>query len=1278
MFFLIQLRATVLCILAIIICQCSAKEILVATDETVNNCTACITLTQCAQLDLHSHTIISLHEGNYTLKMDFNISHLVNITFRGTDVVIDCGRDGFRFVFEYVTELFVEGITFVSCDSPGVRVNSVENAIFREITVTNSNGTAMIIDTSENVEFYNFVVTNNELWILQGENDIIIQITNSSVTFQENTTLSFNRILGNITRPEQMMIMTCPEPTYNETVSAVLLAKWTNMTIYGVLTVVNNTSPTSIIRIDQSSLNICANAAYNHNIVGIYGVLGLFNTQATINGASDYSLNTATQNDIAGSKTVAGIYISCSTLFADGPSEFSHNKAGVTACSARNSANIIMRGVVCHGNGPPDSFVPPPAPFDEQSCGTCVRDDFGFNSIMYLFNTSQFSITGSEFSENNDCFVLVASRSIMQFDGENTFEGNTAVIYSQTSSFVFTGILFVRNNSDRNSAIFSYSAINLHDQSRLVVNGDFLFKDNIRPYSEGGVVFSRARSQLIFGGNGTFEENSARVGGVFYLQDDSFVIVLPNTIVTFVRNMAIMGGGVMYLSRYERFCDYGTFSSYLPCFINFEDSNSSIIFSGNRAGKDTGSVLHSNVQVSINTDVIYTYHRPSIIPFNFTKPLLDSDFYQLYFCENRTPVYDDRTQNRIVRRGEMVKVQVAAIAFTGNAGTSHLVRSSFTKNMDMDIDHFFSRESHWAFDNCSDLTFQVFSPSSFEEIAITANGFCNDDVYCLRINLTFAECQDGFELATNQCVCDERIRPYTENCDVTTGEILKTESNPWIGAYRNTTDPNSSTILGVITYKKCPFDYCLDPEEIEGGEVSLTLSNVDAQCSPNRTGRLCGACAKGTSLGLHSSYYCRDCSNNATITLILAMGALGIIFVAFVSLSQFTVSSGAIHGLLFYANMVGANNIRFGTNDQKVVFFDVFIGWINLDFGFDVCLHNGLTQVLYIAYQFIFPLYLCAIVLFIGLLCRYSIRASKFFAKINDPVAMLETIVLFSYNKTARNIIDILSVAKVEYPPEAPYDYVIVWKRDGTVDYATGAHAALVFVAIVLGLIMIFLTLVAFLSQWLYKSESISKVFHRYHISALLRTYHAAFKPVSRYWVSLCLILRWILLLTFALDTSFYISLLAITTACTLLLSIIGVEGGIYNNRRLDALEISFIVNLLLYSVGTYHVKATMGSSVILTYISTGTAFLTFFIVLCVLIYQRLSKVNCVKKYFLVLKGKIEKTVERYVVTESLESVVAKEIPMVTIQDSNRHTRKTGQEIRLMRFSRLRETLLED
>ena len=1269
-----KLRIEILCFIVIASYSCFADEIHVAPDHDATNGSTCVSLTDCAKQNHASHTAFILLPGIHILETDFNISGLVNISFSGENVTIDCGYQ-FGLTFENISGLRIEGISFVSCGNsvnPGLLVSHVQYGTFSDIVIMSSTSTAVNIRDSTDIEFSNLLVTNNE--ISHMNNSVIMLLQNSQVNFTETTTFSDN-LLGNVSFPDNI-ILRCPTPSYKRTMSAVLLAERCNISIDGYFMVFNNTSPTAIIRINKAeSFRIIGISDFKRNSVGIHGVLSLFNSQATITGPSNFSLNTATSNDITQFKTVAGIHISCSTLNVTEHIEFNSNTAGVSSCNARMSTVRMNKTVLCKDNSSPTNLpsqptncVRPANLLEAERCGISIQRVSDFNAVFKLHG-STFYIVNSEFYRNKNSFVFEAIASDMYFSGENKFDGNTRVISARSSRLIFVDYLdFSNNNADGTS---TYSAIHL-DHCQLLLYANFTFKGNTRPYADGGVIFAQASSNIIVGGNGTFEGNSARLGGVCYLQDDSFVTLLPYAHVSFVRNFAEKHGGVMYISKFNLFCGYNTFSLQLPCFLQFVDEASNqITFSENFVHNNgTGSLLYSDVQADVLENVqLYNYTYINMTAPNNTVPLLDSEFYRLYFCDNETRL-SKRKISRSHKRGEKFKLTMAASAFAfdrnSSSETTEREVKSFLNDSSSTTIHYISMLSQMVTDNCSEVTFQVFSPHPFEEIAITANGYCRstDDVYCLLLNLTFTDCDNGFKLASNNlCECDSRLQTYNTSCDVNTGEIKKFSLNPWIGAhYQNSSNPNS-TYLGLILYPKCPPDYC------QNSTVAVSLNNPDAQCMENRGGLLCGACKGNTSLKLHS-LKCADCRDNSAFAVIIAMFALGILFIAFLSLVQFTVSSGTVHGLLFYANILSANTLMLGTQAfDGVTFFDVFIAWVNLDFGFHVCFHDGLNQLGYISWQFVFPLYLCAIVLIISIICHYSIKASSFFAKIHDPVAVLETVLLFSYFKFIRNVIDILSPAHMTYPPNATNR--TVWLRDGNVHFATDLHAVLVIIAVIFGVIMILGTIVTFLSQWLYKSETISKLFSRYYITASLNTYHAAFKPESRYWVSLCNMLRWVLMLTFVLGEDFNVSLLAICTVCTLLLSIIGVSGGIYNSRWLDLLEVSFIVNLLLYSVGTYHARATVGGpsrSVVLTFLSVGSAFLIFVLVVCVLLYQRLQKA-CNWEFLKRLK-KPNKQID---VSESLKSDSG-----ISCANSVELRQPTSQTYHLMRFSKLRETLLEE
>ena len=76
-----------------------------------------------------------------------------------------------------------------------------------------------------------------------------------------------------------------------------------------------------------------------------------------------------------------------------------------------------------------------------------------------------------------------------------------------------------------------------------------------------------------------------------------------------------------------------------------------------------------------------------------------------------------------------------------------------------------------------------------------------------------------------------------------------------------------------------------------------------------------------------------------------------------------TVSVGTINGLVFYANIVRANQAIFFPPNKTNSFLSWFIAWINLDLGIETCFYNGLDAYFKTWLQFIFPLYIWVLVI---------------------------------------------------------------------------------------------------------------------------------------------------------------------------------------------------------------------------------------------------------------------------------------------------------------------------
>ena len=92
------------------------------------------------------------------------------------------------------------------------------------------------------------------------------------------------------------------------------------------------------------------------------------------------------------------------------------------------------------------------------------------------------------------------------------------------------------------------------------------------------------------------------------------------------------------------------------------------------------------------------------------------------------------------------------------------------------------------------------------------------------------------------------------------------------------------------------------------------------------------------------------------------------------------------------------------------------------------------------------------------------------------------------------------------------------------------------------------------------------------------------------------------------------INLLVISSATSGIFTWFALSGKVYKTWYLNALEVSFILNLGILAVATYHVTLSGGSQAAVAYTSVGIAFLTFVGIVIYHIYKRIKgKLQCIQ-----------------------------------------------------------------
>ena len=949
-----------------------------------------------------------------------------------------------------------------------------------------------------------------------------------------------------------------------------------------------------------------------------------------------------------------GIYTDSSTFKFNGSSTFRDNKANYTGgCiyAARSVLNFLGTNYMTENYAARDGG------------GIYVRD----GSVVNLLGWGNYQNNSAEYTGGG----ISAFQSSFKLAGHNTFESNNAAegggFYAFDCTVNFPGEdIFIINCAHNRGGGFTAVHSTLHlnglttfknnsaasgggmyiDDSNADIDGSNYFMNNTAE-SGGGAIYARDSvveldgkigfvantatnkgaaihafsSTLILQGSSSFVNNSAKYGGGIYSESSNLTIVCD--ISSYLNNTALRGGA-------QYFDVNSNFSLHQTAHVNFQDNNATefggaiyvedvpsrnkcffhiqinqsldldttpLVFEKNTAGV-RGSVLYGGLLNKCSftsgryTGILQLFNI-SIVKGNGDKGhSISSDPTQLCFC-NKSIIYcTETTQSRRIYPGQQVEVSVVAIDQSG-VTVPALIHTTVRSGINLTVSKTISYETG---ENCTSGNYSVTPNNLFNQLEIYPSNRSGDTKH-LIVNITFESCPIGFEPSnsTGECICDHRLWQYTNSCDINRQAIFRNASSTfWLGV-----SYNSGTPEGFIHHRFCPLDYCTTESKY------INLRDPDKQCNVKRSGLLCGKCKEGLSLVLSSSQ-CKKCSNNY-LALLIPFALAGVLLVTLLFLLHITVAAGTLHGLIFYANIVAANHHIFfpqSSNNPAVI----FIAWLNLDLGIQTCFCNGMDAYAKAWLELVFPVFIWVIVGFLVYISDHSVTMTKLLG--SSPVPVLATLFLLAYAKVLRTIIAALSLTVLHYP----HKNVMVWIHDANVSLAKYVPLALVALLFLLFLFLPY-TLLLLLGQWLQTKSHLHLLswVNSPNLKVILDAYHAPYKPKHRYWTGLLLFIRCALFLVFAFSVSGNdsINLLVISSATFGIIVGFALSGMVYKEWYLNALELSFILNLGILAVATYHVNQSGGSQGAVAYTSVGIAFLTFIGIVTYHIYLKIkSKVQ--------------------------------------------------------------------
>ena len=657
---------------------------------------------------------------------------------------------------------------------------------------------------------------------------------------------------------------------------------------------------------------------------------------------------------------------------------------------------------------------------------------------------SQFTINTTE---SSDSHILVTRNSAI---------GEGGALFASTTSlfFVHVDILLTNNNASKGGAIF------FSENSKIFIKKTL--PENFSPNQQNITKIM-------------FSNNSAEYGGAIYVNDHTSTNALcqqpnKNPVQAFSTDLCFIQILRLYYLRVNTIENF----NYINVFFQFNIARhfGNDIFGGllDRCQTDAFSEIRRNFRLDnyngfdyLKTiaafQVDFDYFNQTIHPFRpqlminhitreHIKHLISSDPVQICFCENNIHNCSYQWPTIFTMRGLAFTVEAITVDQVENPVNGVALASVLSSGTRLKVD-----QSQQIINGvCTDLTYNVFSTEQSAYFELYPDGPCgNMGISSKKLKISFlpCDCPNGLQPAALEnecrCECDLFVERYVSSCQLSNNNItvVKVDNIFWIQYI------NAENVTG-FQFQRCPYDYCL----LEPVNLSITLPlNVDKQCAYNRTGIMCGECEEGLSLVFGSSR-CVQCSNNY-LALLAAFAFAGVALVTIILILNMTVAVGTIHGLILYANLIGANSPIFLPTETVLRFF---VFWVNLELGIETCFYDGMDSYAKVLLQLVFPMYIILLSALIIIVSNYWGWFAGLIGRKN-PVATLCTLFLLSYSKLLRNIIAGLQYTHLTYPDGSKK---ILWTFDPNIPYLILSRTPFFLIAIIIIVVGGFYTILLF------------------------------------------------------------------------------------------------------------------------------------------------------------------------------------------------------------------------
>ena len=682
-----------------------------------------------------------------------------------------------------------------------------------------------------------------------------------------------------------------------------------------------------------------------------------------------------------------------------------------------------------------------------------------------------------------------------------------------------------------------------------------------------GSALGLVNAIVTFFGDNYFINNAGRRGGGINFIITSYIYLSPDAYLSFIDNHAKVTGGAINI--YQPAVYYTHDVSVALCFFQFLGKRNGTVskffyFDSNTANVAGMAVYGGAVDSCLLAEGLY-FGRSSFSDVStfVNQPgysVISSDPLNVCFCnDDNSPNCSTSTMDISAFPGQKINFTIAVVGQLESltTGTIDIFNNNSVKSCDIPTA------------NCTEISysFELKDISTDVTLNVAIQNSISFNISAREIiNVEVLPCPNGFCLSKNLCICsceytNEAVNKSIQSCNASNNSVTKQpESNLWL----------SGTSECTILYSSCPFDYCIGPR-------TFNLNSPDEQCASNRAGNLCGTCSGNFSLMLGSNK-CGECSNDYYLALIIPFVIFGIALVILIVALNLTVTVGTINGILFFANIIKIYQPLIPHFNEFIV-LSQFISWINMDFGIETCFYNGMESCGKTGLQFVFTVYLWALILLIIFLSQRSMKLARLMDK--NAVPVLCTLLLLSYTKLLRTIFSILTFDRIYQMNNTDTDTLkYVWSVDGTIEYAHGCHLVLFIIALLVltFLVLPYTMLLLLFPLWeLCRSKSTIGTTYYIKLKPFFDAYAGPYTDSFRFWPGMLLVARILLAAVVATkaqneeDTG--VAPLGLLVAVVVLLLTVLRFKDVYKSSKLEALDEFYLICLMIITVAIYVFK---------------------------------------------------------------------------------------------------------